>query len=215
MSNDRDDEMLDQEVSKNYREHATERAPEHLNAKILKMAADEVRESRRFSSLFDSWTRPLALAATVVLSFAIVLEVTRDPGIVVPVATVPESLQNEFEPKDTSALDDARNQARLRAGSNQTGDLELKRDRDDSPALNPQSQPEPAAASRQAAAQSGFSPLSPSAEKSEPAVEQGCDDRLRETAERWLLCIKALRDAGAEELAEREYEQFVLQFPDE
>tara|TARA_R110002096_G_scaffold154_22_gene918 strand:- start:8671 stop:9261 length:591 start_codon:yes stop_codon:yes gene_type:complete len=196
MSNERDDEMFDQRVSKVYREHAAERAPDRLNTKILTMAADEVRKARGLSSLLESWTRPLAVAATVVLSLAIVLDLNRDQQVVVPASSVPESVQEQFRPKDTNVLDDARNQARLRAGSNQTGNVNLEKD--PAPAVDP-----------------GLVTDSSSAASKEYGVARGCDDTARETAEDWLACIEALRKAGEVPLADQEYEQFILQFPDE
>lgn len=64
-------------VTQTYREIADERVPEHLNRAILKEAATAARP--RYSRAI-AWTRPMAWAATIMLSVALVLEVTRVPG---------------------------------------------------------------------------------------------------------------------------------------
>jgi hypothetical protein len=64
-------------VTRTYREAADERAPGHLDRAILKEAAQAVRP--RYSR-FITWTRPMAWAATVMLSVALVLELTRVPA---------------------------------------------------------------------------------------------------------------------------------------
>lgn len=64
-------------VSQAYRDIADEQAPEHLDRTILRAAAKEARP--RYSR-FIAWTRPMAWAATVMLSVALVLEVTDTPS---------------------------------------------------------------------------------------------------------------------------------------
>jgi hypothetical protein len=75
------DARADALVSQAYRDLADERTPEHLDRTILRAAAKEARP--RYSR-FIAWTRPMAWAATVMLSVALVLEVanTPSPGIV-------------------------------------------------------------------------------------------------------------------------------------
>lgn len=195
MSSKTGNEVPDPRVSEVYRGHATECAPDRLNKSILTLAAREAHGKRGFASLLDSWTRPLTVAATVVLSFTLVLELTREPPIPVPALTAPESLQEQFQPKDTHTIDNARNQARLRAGSNQTGDVQLKKN------------PVPATGS-------GLTLPPDSASSKDFGERRGCDDSVRETAAGWLACIEALRESGEEQLADWESEQFMLQFPD-
>jgi len=43
----------------------------------------------------------------------------------------------------------------------------------------------------------------------------GCDDATRASPDDWMECIRKLRESGAEELADREYEAFVLEYPAE
>ncbi len=127
MNDERQTRARDELVSRTYREHSTEHAPEHLNRKILAMAADKSPRIGKLQHLFRSWTRPLALAATIALSFAIVLEVTRLPEPIstpsVPASTATDSLREEFRQKDSALVKRAQDQARLRDGSNRTDSL--------------------------------------------------------------------------------------------
>ena len=80
----------DRDVSDAYRSLATERAPEHLDRTIL---AEAEKAARRPSSPMIPWRRPLAWAATIALSFALVLEFTQtSPDLAPPVAS-PEALE--------------------------------------------------------------------------------------------------------------------------
>ena len=58
----------DEQVSTTYRELASERAPDHLNEKVLRKAAQ--RAARPPYSRSIMWTRPLAWAATIALCLA-------------------------------------------------------------------------------------------------------------------------------------------------
>ncbi len=83
-----DDRPQDEFVSATYRELASERAPGHLDDKVLAMAAD-IAERPRYSRSMR-WTRPLAWAATIALTLAITLEITQVP--------VPESVPEVESP---------------------------------------------------------------------------------------------------------------------
>ena len=67
----------DAQVSAGYRDLARERTPDHLDKAVLRAAARAARP--RYSRL-RSWTRPMAWAATVVLSVALVLEISKLPA---------------------------------------------------------------------------------------------------------------------------------------
>jgi hypothetical protein len=67
----------DRLVSDTYKVLACEQAPDHLNEKILRRAA----AGRSRYSRTRAWTRPLAWAATIGLSLALVLELNRLPQI--------------------------------------------------------------------------------------------------------------------------------------
>ena len=130
MTIERDNDAMDELVSKTYRDHSNEQVPDALNQRVLKMAADKARPSGVLATLFDTWTKPLAWAATIGLSLAIVLEVTQvvdgPLSIEAPAVESPavESVQDQFKPTNSSQFDDARNQARLRTGpSNVDTDL--------------------------------------------------------------------------------------------
>lgn len=119
MTIERNDEAMDELVSKTYREHSVEQAPEHLNQKILRMATAAGNPERENGLWRQAWMKPLAWAATVGLSLAIVLEVTQVPdgGLDVPTSAV-ESLREEFEPSNTDLLEDARDRAARQSGTN-------------------------------------------------------------------------------------------------
>lgn len=96
-------------VTQTYRDVADERAPDHLDRAVLKEAASAARPSY---SRLRSWTRPMAWAATVMLSVALVLEVSKVPG---PQSVNFDGATPEFEverpalgtPEELDATDDA------------------------------------------------------------------------------------------------------------
>ena len=117
MSTERDTGIADEVVSETYRQHSDERAPERLNRQILDLAASELEARGAPGRLSTRWSRPLAWAATIALSLAIVLELTELPGT--PAEPAAGSLRDEFTPQDTGIIEDASNRARLRSGPNQ------------------------------------------------------------------------------------------------
>ena len=72
-----------QELKRAYRDLATETSPAELDDKVLRMAT---RETRSRYGIARAWVRPVAWAATIGLSLAIVLEVLQ----VIPPAAEPE-----------------------------------------------------------------------------------------------------------------------------
>lgn len=76
MTDERDNRASDRLVSDTYREVANERAPQVLNDKVLRMAAG-AKPAR--SLIPGPWMKPVAWAATIGLSLAIVLELTQVP----------------------------------------------------------------------------------------------------------------------------------------
>lgn len=117
-----------------YRELARERVPDRLNEEVLRLAAEQ---SRTPYARARAWMRPTAWAATIGLSFAIVLELAQFPGpeAELPAIAVsddrpepPASPASErrlgettepFVPRDMDVLRDAENKARLQAGPDQ------------------------------------------------------------------------------------------------
>ena len=231
MNNEQDKHSTDEQVSATYRELGDERVPERLNRKILDQANREIGRGNSIVPLFGSWTRPLALVATVVLSLAIVLEVTKLPDDVaapaaprLPAAPATDSLREDFTPRDNSVVEAAQNQARLRDGSNRNDSLiaepqavvesELRRQAKDSPAeiAEPESADVAKAERSSGLARSSFASA---VEKTESDSGVGCTADERESADSWLACIEALRRSGAIVEADSEYEEFILQFPAE
>ena len=76
MNDRRDTRAIDERVTSTYRDLANERAPQHLNDRVLRMAAS-AKTSR--SLIPARWMKPVAWAATIGLSLAIVLELTQVP----------------------------------------------------------------------------------------------------------------------------------------
>jgi hypothetical protein len=276
MTTERDNNEMEEFVSTAYREHSVEKVPEDLNRRILDIAASEISESRGFTTLFSAWTKPLAFAATIGLSLAIVLEVSQmqdGPINVAPPAA--KSVSDEFKVKDNSQFEDIRNQAKLRSGMDQEVVLDAQasdgltaEDRANGRAEDPREQQQlstpqssaaaPAPALEQAPAQADTSKsdmavtemeaeiLEESTSSDQPVARlrqspardaemdiaalasfsdeiakkeadsaSTCDETIRTSRSDWLACIENMRLAGAIEDADREYEEFVLRFPDE
>lgn len=128
MSNERDFESGDTRVSEAYRQTAQERAPERLNKTVLRMAAGRTAYGPS-GIIFSSWAKPVAWAATIGLSLAIVLELTRVPmsgdavlpapaSITVEAAPPAESVQQDFERRENSAMEAAKSLEQLQNGPN-------------------------------------------------------------------------------------------------
>jgi hypothetical protein len=228
MTIERDNDAMDELVSNSYRQHSTEQVPDALNKRVLKMAADETRSNGALAKFFDTWTKPLAWAATIGLSLAIVIEISQVENGPLPAAsTAPESVEDQFRLEDTSQFDDARNQARLRAGPSNV-DIDLaKVDRmaipeqivpeEDLKASSSDLSDTPAAPAAPAAEQPivaarALPSAALKAENKAASDSAACDEVSRKTASNWLACIEELRLAGAVEDADREYGEFVLRF---
>lgn len=204
MTTERDKEAIDELVSQTYREHSVEQAPERLNQEILSMAADNASRGSRTNFLFAAWTKPLAWAATIGISLAVVLELSQVPGSSVDIAApAAESIREEFARQRTDVLDEARKQASQESGQNQNASLadEVTLQDADVAIIGKQNE---------------FSKLVrpvPAAEKTQSDVERPCDAITRESAEDWLRCIEELREAGAVDAANRESEAYFLEYP--
>ncbi len=211
MTNDRKNEDRDRLVRDTYKAFAKERAPDRLNDQVLREAADAGRS--RYS-LTRAWTRPVAWAATIALSLAIVLDLARLPQTQsdavditapknpVPVeesatSDAPDVSMNEFVPRDIMVLRDAENMARAQAGANQTpvvirGATDTVRAEEGSVGTSL------TAVSRKEALESDYA----------------CPEASRESAESWFECIEQLRADGLADRATGEYEKFRRIFPD-
>ena len=225
MTTERDKEAIDELVSRTYREHSVEQAPERLNQEILSMASDDASRGSRTNFLFAAWTKPLAWAATIGISLAVVLELSQVPGSSVDIATpAAESIREEFAQQRTDVLDEARKQAFQESGQNQNASLadEVTLQDADVAIIGKQNEfskllrPVPAAddpVAAQPTARNRAASLTVGAEKTESDVERPCDAITRESAEDWLRCIEELREAGAVDAANREYDAYILEYP--
>ena len=231
MTNESGDEY-DALVSETYREIAREHAPESLDSTVLKAAAKAARP--RYSRSI-AWTRPAAWAATITLSVALVLELTREP-VPQPAATRVDLPGTVAEPASGAELKDDTSRLEL-----EESDGLAKRERAPSASQNfapsdadmlrqaeemvrtqesRSDQPAavaPAAKSRLAPAAGAFELSSKSSLDSAAVAsdEPGtCDATQRADPESWLECIKELEAAGLTDLADTQRALLVEAFPD-
>ncbi len=120
MTTESDPFERDELVTETYRELGVEKAPEHLNQSILRMASGGSKQTGAGKLLFAAWMKPLAWAATIGLSLAIVLELSQVPTAAVRSDTVPavESIREEAKLQDASVLEKAESPARMQSRSN-------------------------------------------------------------------------------------------------
>lgn len=208
MSNERKNRENDPLVADAYTTLAQEQTPDRLNKRVLRMAA---REAQTPYSRARSWLRPAAWAATVGLSLALVLELTRLPQI------EPDAVSMDaFTPKDMSVLREADERARAQSGPSQVPVV---------PAVTP-----PAGSAPDEEVSAGHVTLDgtipASSARADPdkgqrasakrlAAESGlaCPAKARESAESWFACIRQLRESGQQDLADSEYDEFQRIFP--
>ncbi len=238
MTTERETGEMDKLVSETYRELGIEKAPEHLNQNVLRMAAADGKLGSWNGFLSGAWMKPVAWAATIGLSLAIVLELTEVPTIAVPMDSAPavqsvseESVAEDFIAKDKQALEKAEEQVRQQSGAIQ---LETRADefvqgasaavRENKLARRPAaSAPMPVidqpvrrkVATDQVVARERVSGLSMSSTVLESELDGFCDPESRKSADDWLACIEDLRASGATEQADLEYEAYILEYPAE
>lgn len=181
-------------VSRAYREVAGERAPATLNESVMRQA--QAATHRGYAHLL-LWLRPLAWAATIGLSLAVVLQLADTP--------VPDSIDDAIAPSATPAAlaEDkaATDRAESRAGKRQelndaarTREM-LMREKE---AAVPQALP---------ARTQKFT----ASEAAEPVFCAG--DEVASPAA-WLECIRSLAEDGRDDAAARERERLAAAFPD-
>lgn len=221
MTKERKNDSVDELLSRTYRELADERTPEHLNSHVLRMAAKPDDSEAPKNSLQRLWTKPLAWAATIGLSLAIVLEITQiEEGLetyqAAPASIAPaiigdekraESVNDEFVPQDADIIQAAEDLASMRAGPNLQRPDVARDYRDNTRAFDlPASVP--------AAASTTLDPKMSVEEQEEADTIDACLPLSRKTADDWSKCIGELRESGKNEDADREYEAFVLEYPE-
>ena len=230
MTNEANDN--DPRVSEAYRNCSAESTSPELDRKVLSMAAADVRVRYWIPRM---WVRPLAWAATIALSLAFVLEMSRfadEPAAQID-SDVAEMLEERAMADEAAAKtkDERAVQQRLEKRSDAPATMKV--------ATPPaQSAPAPAADGATAAENASVSLDSEANDmgflreaeeqarmRSEPArsvaafaekKEQStdCDEDARASAETWYECVNALRDAGHTEAARHELESLLTEFPD-
>ena len=216
MSNDREPLNGDDRVSAAYRELATERSPDTLDHRIL---AEARRGAATRYAMLRGWTRPVAWAAMIGMSLAIVLHVSQTPEM----QTLP--LEEAVGPAKRGEHEANRSSLELR-------DDEAGAGKPAAPAAAQQPEdPSPTRAEAPASHKLMLAPaalklavpetdndsaesLSAAAVASEPDEEPICPATSRLTPEDWLACIDALRNGGEIEAAAMEFERFRDAFPD-
>ena len=181
----------DSELSEAYRELAHEAAPENLNRAVIDHAALAAQRENGARG-WSRWYRPLAFAATVGLSLALLLELSEvsvldDVATGLPPAGSAEA-ESPFRDAAEAAADDVeRVQRRAANAMRSAGDSAMMR----APQATESSQPE---TTLQA-----------------PAVN--CSEAQRRSATTWWACIEALEQNGHTEIAEQELQTLLSRFP--
>lgn len=229
MSTERTDQgpLSDAVVSQIYRESATERAPEELDAKILRDARAHVG-ARYLRTI--GWLRPMAWAATIGLSLAIVLELSNPPSpetgaievpieapielpevdavqapIAVPVAAEPEA-RNEEAAKPPAALPASSDNSEQRDTAVNVDAFRVS----DAPLLEEAAD---MARMRDGPNQVANSAVSGATASSVESVA-ACEASRTVNPETWLSCIDELDAAGRNDDAKLERERLLRTFPD-
>jgi hypothetical protein len=236
MTNDRDNMTSDPSVSATYRQLADERVPAGLDEKILRRAAALPRAGSRRGW---AWMKPVAWAATIGLSLAIVLEMTQLPqapldiDVVAPPAPAAERPAPVPASLDPAAAKESRNIKPTRHRS-ETGAIEESKAQPMVPAPAPAPTSAPEAVQAQEIESTDLQPLADGdmtpAPRSDAAngsaafavrakrmlLEQSsalCPETVREVAEDWYQCIEAQRNAVAPARIAAELEEFQKRFP--
>lgn len=222
----------DDRVTRAYRELATERAPDHLDRAVLGKARAAARP--RYWRL-RLWTRPLAWAATVMLSVAIVLQIGEVPGPEGVGYDEPASeLREEVRGPEVSAIEAAEDQAapepalekRQRARLVQEPKLEQEPAAPEAEidAFAPRDADMLQRAAEMARTQTGENRNSAPQGSADSALALSsigvrddlptCDETATRTPEAWLKCITELEEAGFSDAALLQRELLRQSFPD-
>lgn len=213
------EDARNKELSQAYRDLATESTSADLDDKVLRLAA---RETRSRYGIARAWVRPVAWAATIGLSLAIVLEVWQ---VIPPAAELEPAALNEPVTEHLSA-DDAPatppgGGAAEELGTMQQAPRELPAaevsrsveldDADAFAAKDIRILEEAEMQARQRAGEPGVAAFSAI---SSEVLEGHCDEAARETAESWYECIEDLREVGETAFATTELDALLAAFPD-
>ncbi|NOR35373.1 MAG: hypothetical protein GQ577_01365 [Woeseiaceae bacterium] len=198
------DARADTLVSQAYRDLADERTPEHLDRTILMAAAKAARP--RYSR-FIAWTRPMAWAATVMLSVALVLEVTNSPS---PGVLSFDETIGTFEVQSPEA--DAKDDGPVDSPEESVVPVsELTKKRSSDMRQKAAAIAEQEIAPQQPEARERAEPLSDAA-FSAPVAD--CNQDAVATPQTWLECIVALEGADRDDAAREQRALLTEAFPD-
>ena len=206
MTSEHENDERDELVSETYRDLGIEQAPEHLNQSILRMAASDGKRGRSNGRLLGAWTKPLAWAATIGLSLAIVLEVTQLP-----------TPDNQATSEESTQLEEPLNKpvAVYEQEARELGSLQDA----NGPAREGKVVRRQVSARKRAADQTviaeDFAAFAMSPAVVPADIDPACDSEIRTSQDDWQACIKDLRANGANVQADLEYEAYILEFPAE
>jgi hypothetical protein len=214
----------DTRVSEAYRALATETTPPELDDTILKMAASNV--PTRYARV-RGWLRPVAWAATIGLSLAFILEISRYQDIPVAPAPVIEKVEVRAISHDaavTSTDEDIVNRKLNKHADAPAAGKALAPSADSAmPAAMESAVQMPDVATDGAGVlpeteetvrlrASEARPAASPAEKKEQA--EHCDAAARATAESWYSCVEGLKEDGLADAARQELDALLNEFPD-
>lgn len=182
----------DPRVSDAYRALADERAPDHLDEAVMRMAA---KANRTPYAAARAWMRPAAWAAIIGLSLAIVLELTLLPQ---------ESLIFDVAPDETAPP------AESQADDEGAGQVPVK-----APLTEPwraRELPAKATAAQAMMEVESGADLDPG-QKSVTA-EYLCPTEVRDSADSWYDCIESLRETTPTRRVAAELERLLAAYPE-
>lgn len=201
----------DAAVGKAYRQLAVEKTPQHLDAAVLEAAHKAVARPQYARS--RAWTRPLAWAATIVLTVAVVIEINRvpvpdvparEPGAPAPVSA-PAQATGAALSQPAAAADIAVRQAEEKAAT-------AKLERDAPAVLAPQNRVLLQRASEPAELRSDAA--LPAAGRTAESVAGDCPPEAMTDPGQWLACIEELEAAGMTAAAAEQRRLLQQAFPD-
>ena len=221
MTEERSNSENDPLVSRAYRDTATEKTPQALDDAVLREARQAVSGSAwlRYPKSIH-WLRPMAWAATIGLSLAIVLELTMAPSpdsemLVEPARTPQTPAAAPARELDEASIEPLADEAvelqKSKAADTPAiaDDAEVKQELERM--MQYRQQEEERTAAEQAVAAEGVAAMEPLATF---AIAVPCDEDDVATPESWLRCIERLDEQGRYVDANRERERLAEAFPD-
>jgi hypothetical protein len=233
------DELNDPLVSSAYRESASERAPDMLNYSVMQQAREQLRKGF-FRPVV--WLRPMAWAATIGLSLAIVIELSTlpQPAFEMPTINVPASGTQVLREVEAPRRSEAGSEQPNLPEANSPADLEVKpfgpRARktitdegrvtlQDAGSLHKTELAAPAAiaapteiaAEEKQLMQDRLEVDSNDAlamQATSSMISPPCAGDIRDLPESWLECIERLQNDGLVDQADSQRKQLQQAFPD-